>query len=224
MDNNQHNVIGVRGPPGIGKSTFSLHLAFHLNPGFPIENVYYRIGDAYEAIVNSPKRQVHDVDEGTNVAMGRTWNNEDQIELVKMLTTARQRNHTLLWNAPNEERLDIILRQDLLDARVTVFQQGIAIIEEKTFNEYEMRWDWQRTIRRLYFPDFKQTNPDFWGLYEGHKERAFFSEHSSLPSADLTNERTIIKVARQKRRLEKARRELGLPPPTTTIPPYPPKV
>jgi hypothetical protein len=132
-DRDEHNVLGIQGPPGIGKSTLGLAIALNLEPSFGISNVHYNRDD-WPDILRSPKRGVFLLDEGANVAMNRTWQQGAQVRLMQILNMIRQRNHTLIWCTPNLQRLDIVVREDLLTHKINCYRKGLARVQTPKFN------------------------------------------------------------------------------------------
>lgn len=115
-----HNVVGIEGPPGVGKSTIGIRIARKVEPDFSIENVHYNRDD-WQEIISSPKGSTFLLDEGANIAMNRTWMEKTQTKLMQILNMIRQRNHTLIWATPNLARLDIVIREDLLTHKLQCY-------------------------------------------------------------------------------------------------------
>lgn len=138
----EHNVVGIQGPAGVGKSTLGLISALTLDAKFGLGNVHYN-RDEWDQITRAPKGSVFLLDEGANVAMNRTWQDRSQVKLMQVLNMIRQRNHTLIWATPNLQRLDIVLREDLLTHKVNCYRRGKARVLTPGFNREGEREGWK---------------------------------------------------------------------------------
>lgn len=138
-----HSVVGIQGEPGVGKSTLALFLALRLNPEFTVKQVHYSRNE-WRDIVLADKGQVFILDEGANVAMSRTWADRDQTKLMQLLNMIRQRNHTLIWCTPNLQRLDVVVREDLITHKINCVSRGQARILTKYLNRDGEHAGWKR--------------------------------------------------------------------------------
>ena len=178
----QHNVVGIQGPPGAGKSELGLHIGEEVQPGFPLANVFYSQPSAVRGISTTQKRQVYLLDEGGNVAMNRNWNNRTQIVLMQLLNVIRQMQHTLIWCMPNLDRADIIVRDDLLTHKIHALRIGRAVIQRRVvyFNQREnqLTRTWKTIINPLRdFPSYAVTHPERHTLYIKNKANAAQRQH-----------------------------------------------
>lgn len=169
--NNQHAILGIQGDPGSGKSTLGLGIGLGLDPGFGVGNVHYNRDD-WREIVSAPKGGIFLLDEGNNVASNRTWQNREQVALMQILNMIRQRNHILIWATPSLERLDVIIRQDLVTHRINcVWGHWYAKVRTKHVDRDGEPAGWQSWKGKLRWPNL--TKHPIWNHYEAAKEANF---------------------------------------------------
>lgn len=168
----------VRGEAGSGKSTIAQHIARALTPGFRVENVLFSPRQSHD-LIHRLRHETLIFDEGANIAFNRTWNTEEQVELMQLLQTCRQNNNTLIWCTLNDRRLDNVIRDDLITNRVTVVRRGEAWVERFVRDWTHEEHTWRSVIRPLFFPSMAQVDPAFDVAYRDHKRRSF----------DATNQR-----------------------------------
>lgn len=179
-DNDNHNVVGIQGPPGIGKSTLGLGLALNLDPDFSIENVHYN-RDEWADIIHAPKKSIFILDEGANVAMNRTWMEKGQTRLMQILNMIRQRNHTLIWATPNVQRLDIVIREDLLTHKINCYPAPIgrrAKVMVPRYGTDGQASGWRRWKGKLSWPSLETHK--IWGPYTKAKSANFTRATTSI--------------------------------------------
>lgn len=152
---NNHNVVGIQGDPGVGKSTLGLGLALNLEPDFGVTHVHYNRDD-WKGILNAPKGSVFLLDEGANVAMNRTWQDRSQVQLMQILNMIRQRNHTLIWCTPNLQRLDVVIREDLLTHKINCTKRGEARVRTRRFDRDGEHGGWVTWPGLLSWPSLDQ--------------------------------------------------------------------
>lgn len=177
-----HNVVGVQGPPGVGKSTLALGLALNLDPSFHVGYVHYNRKE-WHGIVTAPKGGIFILDEGANVAMNRTWADKDQTRLMQILNMIRQRNHTLLWATPNVQRLDIVVREDLLTHKINCFPTTYgrrARILTPSYGIDGQPSGWKRWPGILSWPSLEEHS--IWTPYKAAKAANFQASASQLSS------------------------------------------
>jgi ABC-type dipeptide/oligopeptide/nickel transport system ATPase component len=177
MRDDWDNMVGIQGERGSGKSTLALRLALSLDPDFNVENVFYDSQD-WNQIGQGPKRQTFILDEGTNIAFNRTWQQAEQIQLMQLLNTIRQRNHTLIWCAPNLERMDTVVRGDIMKYRFSTLKRGLAVLHHRVYNWDKGSATWKKLAQVSYRG--LEWHP-IWQSYEARKDRSF-QEHISMYS------------------------------------------
>lgn len=146
MNTDWDNMIGVQGERGSGKSTLALRIALAISPEFAPSNVFYDAKD-WQIVARGPKKQTFILDEGTNIAFNRTWQNRGQVQLMQLLNVIRQRNHTLIWCAPNLERMDVVVRGDIVKYRLSTLRRGEALLHERKYDWEKESVSWQRRGR-----------------------------------------------------------------------------
>lgn len=107
------NVLMCDGGEGSGKSNLIWQVLQHFSPGFDIRDVYVYnmqgIRDRFAAEDYGGK--LFWMDETSQIASNRTWQSEDNQDLVGILETCRSKHMTLCGAVPNISRVDIYLRE-----------------------------------------------------------------------------------------------------------------
>lgn len=166
MDTDWDNMVGIEGERGSGKSTLALRIATDLDPGFKPNHVFYE-PEAWRTILHpKAKKQVYVLDEGTNIAFNRTWQNRSQVALMQFLNTVRQKNHTMIWCAPNLERMDTVIRGDILSHRISVVRRGRAEVKKRRYDWREGTTKWDRVLNVNYG---SMVGHPIWGEYVRRK-------------------------------------------------------
>lgn len=182
------NMIGLQGERGSGKSTLALRVALALRPDFKPENVFYDPDDWTE-VVKGPPRQVFILDEGTNIAFNRTWQQKSQVKLVQLLNTIRQRNHTFIWCAPNLERMDTVIRGDILKYRLSTLHRGLAVLHQR-------HYDWERGEGRwVKLGRIKFASLEWHPIWEPYTKQKAASYSASVKATEKPRGRTAEELA-----------------------------
>lgn len=171
LKRNGHNVIGIQGRPGWGKSTLALVIAMNLSDGFDPRNVFYDRKNCLKVIANAPKRGTFIMDEGGNIALSRTWQNRGQTEMMQILLTIRQRHHNLIWCMPNLNRADVIVREDLLTHKLNLIEQGTAKVRVPFLDRDGEFAGWKTWLGYLGWPSLDKH--PIWIPYYTGKEAAY---------------------------------------------------
>jgi hypothetical protein len=173
MRNDWDNMIGIQGERGAGKSTLALWISLSLDPtGFKPNHVFYEPNEWKTVMHPKQKGQVYVLDEGTNIAFNRTWQNRDQISLMQLLNTVRQRNHTMIWCAPNLERMDTVIRGDIIKYRISVVSRGRALVQQRRFDYRKGTSHWDDKLWVRY--GSLESHP-FWPEYVRRKAMSYES-------------------------------------------------
>lgn len=176
MNTDWDNMIGIQGERGSGKSTLALHIALQVDPHFNPNHVFYEPQDWQRVIHPRARREVYILDEGTNIAFNRTWQNRGQVALMQLLNTVRQRNHTIIWCAPNLERMDVVVRGDIVTNKLTVIHRGKALLQDRKTVWSNEHGDWvQRVVwsRRFFTRYGSLEHHPIWPQYVSRKAQAF---------------------------------------------------
>lgn len=171
---NNHSILGIQGDPGDGKSYCAISLGRNIDPEFGMDNIFYGRTELFEVVAPAPKGGVFILDEGTNAAMNRHWQDADQIELMQIFNTIRQRRHTIFWCQPNVQRLDVVLREDLLTHKVNCVQRGSARVRTKKRDRDGEQAGWVTWPGFLGWPNL-DDHPVFGKKYMDDKEDAYFA-------------------------------------------------
>lgn len=172
-----HSVLGIQGDPGVGKSTLALGLALSLEHAFSVKNVYYN-REEWATIAGAKKGSVFILDEGANVAMNRTWQEKSQVKLMQLLNMIRQRHHTLIWCTPNLQRLDVILREDLITHRINCLRRGAAKVRTRSRDRDGEPSGWKTWPGILSWPNLDKH--PIWKSYYEAKEANFAASVNSI--------------------------------------------
>lgn len=120
-------VIAIDGGRGSGKSTLAYELAERnakeTGTVFdPMQHVIYDIDEFFEYIDGEkqlPPNSAIIIDEAVNIAFSKTWYSQQQIALVKLLNTCRDKFLLIIFCLPNFWDLDGGVR-NLIDYRIKV--------------------------------------------------------------------------------------------------------
>ena len=106
------NVIMIEGGEGSGKSNLAWNVIESYSPGFDISQTYvYNMQGIRERFANADYGGgIFWMDETSQIASNRTWQSEDNQDLVGILETSRSKHMTICGCVPNISRVDIYLR------------------------------------------------------------------------------------------------------------------
>lgn len=170
---NNHSIVAVQGDPGVGKSHCAICIAVNIDPAFKPDNIFYGRDELFDIVAPAPKGGVWILDEGTNAAMNRTWQDREQTELMQIFNTIRQRRHTIFWNQPNVQRLDVVLREDLITHRINCISRGNARVRTKQRDRDGEIKGWVSWPGYLGWQNLDK-HPVFGAAYMDAKEEAYF--------------------------------------------------
>lgn len=106
------NVVMIEGGEGSGKSNLAWNVINSYNPGFDIEQTYVYnmqgIRDRFAAADYGGG--IFWMDETSQIASNRTWQSEDNQDLVGILETSRSKGFSIIGCVPHISRVDIYLR------------------------------------------------------------------------------------------------------------------
>lgn len=107
------NVLMIEGGEGSGKSNLMWNVFERYAPGFDIKSVYvYNMQGIRERFANADYGGgLFWMDETSQIASNRTWQSEDNQDLVGILETSRSKHMTIGGCVPNISRVDIYLRE-----------------------------------------------------------------------------------------------------------------
>lgn len=176
---NNHSIVAVQGDPGVGKSHCSICIARNIDPEFKPDNIFYGRDELFEVVAPAPKGGIWILDEGTNAAMNRNWQDKDQVELMQIFNTIRQRRHTIFWNQPNVQRLDVVLREDLVTHKINCISRGNARVRTKARDRDGELMGWKTWPGYLGWPNLDE-HPVFGKKYMEDKEEAYFESLKSF--------------------------------------------
>ena len=107
------NVVMIEGGEGSGKSNLAWNLINTYSPGFDIHQVYvYNMNGIRERFAAADYGGgIFWMDETSQIASNRTWQSEDNQDLVGILETSRSKGFTICGCVPHISRVDIYLRE-----------------------------------------------------------------------------------------------------------------
>lgn len=107
------NVMMIEGGEGSGKSNLAWNVINAYDPGFDIKQVYvYNMQGIRERFAAADYGGgIFWMDETSQIASNRTWQSEDNQDLVGILETCRSKHMSLIGCVPHISRVDIYLRE-----------------------------------------------------------------------------------------------------------------
>lgn len=107
------NVVMIEGGEGSGKSNLAWNVINAYSPGFDINQVYvYNMQGIRERFAAADYGGgIFWMDETSQIASNRTWQSEDNQDLVGILETSRSKGFTICGCVPHISRVDIYLRE-----------------------------------------------------------------------------------------------------------------
>ena len=107
------NVVMIEGGEGSGKSNLAWNVINSYSPGFDIEQTYvYNMQGIRERFAAADYGGgIFWMDETSQIASNRTWQSEDNQDLVGILETSRSKGFSIIGCVPNISRVDIYLRE-----------------------------------------------------------------------------------------------------------------
>lgn len=106
------NIVMIEGGEGSGKSNLAWNLIEHYSPGFDIGQTYvYNMDGIRDRFKNADYGGgLFWMDETSQIASNRTWQSEDNKDLVSILETSRSKGFLICGCVPSIDRVDIYLR------------------------------------------------------------------------------------------------------------------
>lgn len=110
------NLIIITGPEGSGKSNLAVQLCKMCDPTFTIEGRYIYdylpfLKSLETDFDSGCQGRAYLMDEATNLASNRDWNQKDNKNFIQLLEMFRSRGLTLVMCIPSFDRLDVYIRQ-----------------------------------------------------------------------------------------------------------------
>ena len=107
------NVVMIEGGEGSGKSNLAWNVIESYSPGFDISQTYvYNMQGIRERFAAADYGGgIFWMDETSQIASNRTWQSEDNQDLVGILETSRSKGFSIIGCVPNISRVDIYLRE-----------------------------------------------------------------------------------------------------------------
>ena len=107
------NVVMIEGGEGSGKSNLAWNVIEAYSPNFDINQTYvYNMQGIRERFAAADYGGgIFWMDETSQIASNRTWQSEDNQDLVGILETSRSKGFSIVGCVPNISRVDIYLRE-----------------------------------------------------------------------------------------------------------------
>ena len=158
-------LMGVTGPKGSGKTSFSIGHAKMYAARYLGEKEYFSLKkyvafsnkQVFEKIYSLPNYSPIVGDEGINFAWSREWNKMDNKELTKLATVMRPKHHILYVNIPKLAWIDKAYREGMLDIWIWIH----AVVEDGKKQSFAIMFE----------PDINQGEHDSWHLKKLVKAR-----------------------------------------------------
>ena len=190
---NEHAMLGIVGREGKGKSYSGLRIAEVADPTFTAERVVYDPADFVRYCRDLPPGRAIFLDEAGDGMGARTWYDQDQIAVNKLLQLVRDENLIGIFSVPNTEEADSQLRsrfRDLLEMVETFPGEGFSVgkwFKVKTFpsdpNQSPIRKYPEMSVngisRKIERVSFTPPNDDLVTAYEERKQAFKAREYES---------------------------------------------
>ncbi len=216
-DKNWDNLLLVDGDEGGGKSTIGTQLSYSMSKitgrNYSVDNIFFSVEKAIEFASKTEKQIIH-IDESVFDLLASEYWNPMQNLLIKLLMTARKKNHFVLLLIPKF----FMLRQYLVDRAIGLvhiyspdnLKRGYFAYYKKANKNYVYeQWKKKKTSSGLYtknysflgrFPKTFETLIDSFA-YEKKKDEAI----ANLTSTDKTKSNPqMIKIQTENEALKRS--------------------
>ena len=135
------NIVMIEGGEGSGKSNLAWNLIDRYSPGFDIGQTYVYnmdgIRDRFAAADYGGG--LFWMDETSQIASNRTWQSDDNKDLVSILETSRSKGFLICGCVPKIERVDIYLRETRMRYQLICRPMSFPSIGYKPRGIFELR-------------------------------------------------------------------------------------
>ena len=156
---NYDNVVMVSGGEGSGKSNAAFQILQAYCPDFDMNSTYvYNMDGIRERFaMNDYGGGLFWMDETSQIASNRTWQSDDNKDLVSILETSRSKGFTIVGCVPKLDRVDLYLREVRMQYHIIFHPMSFPTIGYK-----------KRGIFELYKRNRETLNMDHvgYGLYD----------------------------------------------------------
>lgn len=135
------NIVMIEGGEGSGKSNLAWNVFQEYQPGFDIGQTYVYNMDGIRERFRAADYGggLFWMDETSQIASNRTWQSEDNKDLVSILETSRSKGFTIIGCVPKIERVDIYLRESRMRYQLICKPMSFPNIGRKDRGIFELR-------------------------------------------------------------------------------------
>ena len=156
---NFDNIVMVSGGEGSGKSNAAFQILQAYSPGFDMNSTYvYNMDGIRERFaMKDYGGGLFWMDETSQIASNRTWQSDDNKDLVSILETSRSKGFTIVGCVPKLDRVDLYLRETRMQYHIICHPMNFPSIGYK-----------KRGVFELYKRNRETLNMDHvgYGLYD----------------------------------------------------------
>jgi len=214
----------IEGGEGEGKSNFSFQIGYyaHHKTGreFSSKNVFFH-ADKLLKFAQSTENQIIIYDEPSLDMMGAEWWKQEQLNIVKLLMTARKKRHFLIFNLTKFYKfqeyivvdralgmIHVYSRNEIEPGRFVYIKKKAVEILYNTYRKNKQRLYKKYTSLRGSFPDFVEGTMDIEN-YEKNKNEAIMSIGTKKVSKDKEKLLELKKSVGKIKTPIKSRKELA---------------
>lgn len=134
-------IVVITGRKGNGKSTLACQIAKCMDPAFSFRrNVIFNFSfqNLEDKVLGLPDGVPIVVDEAVKTLHRQEFYDKQQIEIYKLMTTARKKHKCLILCIPTINRLSASFMNDLVDVWIEVYDRGSAVVwtrDKMSFND-----------------------------------------------------------------------------------------
>ena len=192
----------IEGGEGEGKSNLSFQLGYYIHHktgrDFSSKNVFFHAEEVLK-FAQSTENQIIIYDEPALDMMGAEWWKQEQLNIVKLLMTARKKRHFFIFNLTKFYKFQeyivvdralgmvhVYSRKEMEPGRFVYIKKKSIEILYNTYKKNKQRLYKKYTTLRGSFPDFVDGTMDI-DAYERNKNAAIMSIGTKKLSKDKEN-------------------------------------
>jgi len=193
------SLLLIEGGEGEGKSNFSFQIGYYVHHKtgreFSSKNVFFH-ADKLLKFAQETENQIIIYDEPALDMMGAEWWKQEQLNIVKLLMTARKKRHFFIFNLTKFYKfqeyivvdraigmIHVYSRKEMEPGRFVFIKKKAIEILYNTYKKNKQRLYKKYTTLRGSFPDFVEGTMDI-NNYERNKNEAIMSIGTKKVSKD----------------------------------------